>query len=96
MITWLENNKRFIIGFLATVTTTILFYIFYLVIVNQNVGSIESFVENQVIDNQLLFMVTLDILAKIMIGISAVYLILVVLKFLFDNLRKQVKGREKA
>ncbi|MBU8791573.1 hypothetical protein NSA56_14515 [Oceanobacillus caeni] len=96
MITWLENNKRFIIGFLATVTTTILFYIFYLVIVNQNVGSIESFVENQVIDNQLLFMVTLDILAKIMIGISAVYFILVVLKFLFDNLRKQVKGREKA
>lgn len=67
-----------------------------MVIVNQNVGSIESFVENQVIDNQLLFMVTLDILAKIMIGISAVYFILVVLKFLFDNLRKQVKGREKA
>lgn len=96
MITWLENNKRFIIGFLATVTTTILFYIFYLVTVNQNVGSIEGFVENQVIDNQLLFMVTLDILAKIMIGISAVYFFLVVLKFLFDILRKQVKGREKA
>ncbi len=96
MVAWLEKNKKFIIGFLATLTTTFFLFIFQKIALYKNRSSIQNYVDNQEVDNALMFMVTMDILIKIMVGVSAVYFILVLLKIVFSVLKNKFWKGEKA
>lgn len=67
MVAWLEKNKKFVIGFLSILTTTFFLFIFQKIALYKNRLSIQNYVDNQKADNVIMFIVSMDILIK-MVG----------------------------
>lgn len=91
MVAWMEKNKWFMIGFFTTLTTTIVLFFIQRIVLHRNQLSIQSSIDNGNVNNELMFVFTMDILVNILVGVSAIYFLLITFKMSFDYLKK-LKG----
>lgn len=87
---WIEKNKRFFIGYLATITTTILWSIYHFVSLQRNKSVIhELVIANQTNEANEIFtrLVVTDFLLNIMIGVTVVYSLLFMIKIVIAFLK---------
>lgn len=91
MMNWIEKNKRFTIGFLATITTMLSLFIYQKTAIYFNKSSIEKFVETQEMNDTFMHLVIVDMLFKFMVGLSAIYSLLFILKIVFSLLYKKFR-----
>lgn len=87
---WIEKNKRFFIGYLATITTTILWSIYHFVSLQRNKSVINELIEVDKTDkaNEIFTrLVVTDFLLNIMIGIAVVYSLLFMIKIVISFIK---------
>lgn len=97
MSLWIEKNKRFFIGYLATITTTILWAIYHFVSLQRNKSVINELVDVDNIDkaNEVFTrLVVTDFLLKFMIGVSVVYSLLFIVKIFLSFIKLKFRKVE--
>lgn len=97
MSLWIEKNKRFFIGYLATITTTILWAIYHFVSLQRNKSVISELVDVENVDkaNEIFTrLVVTDFLLNIMIGISVVYSLLFIIKIFLSVIKLKFRKVE--
>lgn len=89
---WIEKNKRFFIGYLATITTTILWAIYHFVSLQKNKPILNQLNQEGATEkaNEIfLRLVATDFLLNVMIGISLVYSVLFLLKVFISFIKSK-------
>lgn len=97
MSLWIEKNKRFFIGYLATITTTILWAIYHFVSLQRNKSVISELVDVENVDkaNEIFTrLVVTDFLLNIMIGITVVYSLLFIIKIFLSVIKLKFRKVE--
>ena len=90
---WMKENKKKIIGFLATITTTILLIVINKILLLLNPNVISSFTENNEVGNVLMYVAFAELLIIFLTGVSAIYFVFIALHFIFYTLKNKVVAR---
>ena len=97
MTVWIEKNKRFFIGYLAMITTTILWAIYHFVSLQRNKSVINELILTDKTDraNEIFtHLVVTDFLLNVMVGISFIYTVLFLIKAVVSVIKTKARKVE--
>lgn len=88
MISWLEKNKLFVIYYLATVSMIFILYLLQKVIIDINEQKLLNSLNYGETTGLMIIIAGMNIIYKIMLGLSFVLTLILVIKIVFSIIRK--------